>query len=130
MVSLLMSTSVIKVALVEDSIDEREALFFLIKGTLGFECLGAFQSAEEALAKIPALKPHVVLMDIHLPGMSGIDCIRKLKALLPVTRFMMLTVFEDHDHIFEALKSGANGYLIKKSPPARLLEAVQQLHEG
>lgn len=128
--SALVSASSIKVALVEDSPDEREALFFLLKGTSGFECLGAFKSAEEALAKIPALAPHVVLMDIHLPGMSGIDCIRELKKMLPKTRLMMLTVFEDHDHIFEALKAGADGYLIKKSPPAKLLEAVQQLHEG
>ncbi|MCI0625036.1 MAG: response regulator transcription factor [Acidobacteria bacterium] len=123
-------TKQIKVALVEDSPDEREALFFLLKGTPGFCCQGAFASAKEALEKIPDLQPDVVLMDIHLPGMSGIECIRKLKGLLPDTRIMMLTVFEDHDRIFESLKAGASGYLVKKTPPAKLLEAIQLLHEG
>jgi DNA-binding NarL/FixJ family response regulator len=69
-------------------------------------------------------------MDIHLPGISGIECIRRLKAAQPATRIMMLTVFEDHDRIFESLRAGASGYLLKRTPPARLLEAVQELHQG
>jgi DNA-binding NarL/FixJ family response regulator len=120
----------IKVALVEDSPDEREALFFLIKGSAGFACLGAFSSGEEALAKLPTLNPHVVLMDINLPCMSGIECIRRLKALVPATRIMMLTVFEDHDRIFESLRAGASGYLVKSTRPAKLLEAIHELHSG
>lgn len=116
--------------MVEDSPDERDALFFLIKGSRGFACVGAFSNGEEALDKLPALAPDVVLMDIHLPGMSGIECIRRLKAILPSTRVTMLTVFEDHDRIFESLRAGASGYLVKKTPPAKLLEAIQELHAG
>jgi len=121
---------IIKVALVEDSPDEREALSYLLKGSPGFACVGAFQSAEAALEGLSALIPDVVLLDIHLPGMSGIDSIPKLKGLLPAARIMMLSVFEDHDRIFESLKAGANGYLVKKTPPAKLLEAVRELHDG
>ena len=120
----------IKVALVEDSPDEREALFFLIKGSPGFACVGAYGTGEEALNKLPGLAPDVVLMDIHLPGISGIQCVRRVKTMLPATRIMMLSVFEDHDRIFESLRAGASGYLLKKTPPARLLEAIQELHQG
>jgi len=120
----------IKVALVEDSPDEREALFFLIKGSPGFACVGAYGTGEEALNKLPSLAPDVVLMDIHLPGISGIQCVWRVKTMLPATRIMMLSVFEDHDRIFESLRAGASGYLLKKTPPARLLEAIQELHEG
>ena len=122
--------STIKVALVEDSPDEREALFFLIKGSPGFACVGAYDTGEEALKRLAALAPDVVLMDIHLPGMSGIECVPRLKSVLPATRIMMLSVFEDHDRIFESLRAGASGYLLKKTPPARLLEAIQELHQG
>lgn len=124
------TTANIKVALIEDSPEEREALYYLLRGTAGFACLGAFTTAEQALEYLPTLAPDVVLMDIHLPGMTGIDCIQRLKALLPSTRIMMLTVFDDPEHIFDSLKAGAHGYLIKKSAPAKLLEAIQQLHEG
>ena len=89
----------IKVALVEDSPAERQALSFLIQASSGFKFLGAFASGEEALAQLPCLAPDVVLMDIQLPGISGIECIRQLKDFLPSTRIMMLTVFEDHDRI-------------------------------
>jgi DNA-binding NarL/FixJ family response regulator len=120
----------IRVALVEDIAEERDALSHIISGSPGFTCLAAFASGEEAVEKIPALNPHIILMDIHLPGISGIDCVRKLKSLLPAARIMMLTIFEDHDRIFESLRAGASGYLLKKTPPARLLEAVKELHEG
>ncbi len=125
-----MSTGAIKVALVEDSKDEREALAYLIRATPGFVCVGAFGSGEEALERIPGLKPDVILMDIHLPGLSGIDCIGRIKEKLPSARIMMLTVFEDHERIFKSLAAGATGYLVKKTPPAKLLDAIQELHNG
>jgi DNA-binding NarL/FixJ family response regulator len=120
----------IKVALVEDNRDEREAIGYLIKASPGFACIGTFATGEEALAKLPRLRPDVVLLDIHLPGLSGLDCLPRLKARLPSTRIMMLTVFEDHDRIFQSLAAGATGYLVKKTPPAKLLEAIQELHDG
>jgi DNA-binding NarL/FixJ family response regulator len=79
---------------------------------------------------MPALKPDIILMDIHLPGISGIDCVRDITAKLPRTKILMLTVFEDNDRIFQSLRAGATGYLLKKTQPAKLLEAIQQLHEG
>lgn len=125
-----MSHDSIKVALVEDNPDEREALSYILKGSPGFQCVGTFSTGEEALARIPGLCPNVVLMDIHLPGISGIECIRALKAKAPALRIMMLTVFEDHDRIFQSLRAGASGYLLKKTPPAKLLEAIEELHQG
>ncbi len=125
-----MTPPCLQVALVEDSAPEREAITCLLRGTPGFACAGAFANAEEALAKLPDLKPDIVLMDIGLPGMSGIACIRNLRQILPATRVLMFTVFEDHDRIFEALKAGATGYLLKKTPPAKVLEAIQELHAG
>jgi DNA-binding NarL/FixJ family response regulator len=125
---LLMSE--IRVAIVEDCIDEREALFYLINGTAGFCCVGALSSGEEALAKLPPATPDVILMDIGLPGISGIDCIRAFRTSLPKARIMMLTVLADHDRIFQALRAGASGYLLKGTAPAKLLEAVQELHGG
>ncbi len=125
-----MSTEQIKVALVEDSADERQALVLLINGSPGFSCVAAYANAEEALLGFKGLVPDVLLMDIHLPGMSGIECLRQLRARLPATRIMMLTAFEDHDRIFESLRAGASGYLIKNTPPARLLEAIAELHAG
>lgn len=125
-----MSSPPIKVAVVEDGPDEREALFYLLKGSPGFTCVGAYPNGEAALEKIPGAGPEVILMDIHLPGISGIECIRRLKAILPATRIMMLTVFEDHDRIFDSLRAGASGYLLKNTPPAKLLEAIAELRDG
>lgn len=120
----------IKVAIVEDSADTREALQVLINGSEGFMCVAACGSAEEALAVIPRCPPDVVLMDIQLPGMSGIECIRRLKNQLPDVQIMMLTVFEDHDRIFQSLAAGASGYIVKKTVPDKLLEAIDELHKG
>lgn len=124
------SAECITVALVEDDPTQRTVLSNLIDTTTGFKLLQAFETAEDALRQIPKLKPDVVLMDIHLPGHSGIDCTRKLKLKVPDLKIMMLTVFEDHDRIFSALKAGATGYLLKRTNSIRLLEAIRELHEG
>ncbi|MEW6157217.1 MAG: response regulator transcription factor [Verrucomicrobiota bacterium] len=125
-----MSDNRVKVALVEDNPETRAALHLLINGSPGFACIAACISAEEALAHLPALRPDVILMDIQLPGMSGIECIRQLTLTLPEAQVMMLTVFEDHERIFQSLAAGATGYVLKKTPPAKLLEAIQELHQG
>jgi len=120
----------ISVALVEDNAGLRETLAVLLNGTSGFTCAGAFASAEAALASVPSLAPDVVLMDIHLPKMSGIDCVRGLKDALPDTKIVMLTVFSDGEHIFQALMAGASGYLSKRTAPADLLNAIAEVRRG
>lgn len=120
----------IKVAIVEDDPQIRDGLAFLINTSPGFQCVTAVWSAEQALKEVPPLKPNVILMDIGLPGMSGIECIRQFKSKLPEAQVMMLTVFEDHDKIFQSLSAGASGYLLKNTPPAKLLEAIQDVHSG
>ncbi len=120
----------ISVSIVEDIKEIREGLCALIDGSEGFECINSFSNAESALKGIIENQPDVVLMDIGLPGMSGIDCIRRLKLKKPELQIIMLTVYEDNDHIFNALTAGASGYLIKKTPPAKLLEAIQDIHNG
>lgn len=123
-------SDVIKVGLVEDTVDTREALAQLIRSSPGFECVAACESAEQALRLFPETCPDVVLMDIELPGMSGIECIQHLKDLLPSLRIMMLTVFEDHERIFKSLAAGATGYVVKKTKPAKLLESIRDLAAG
>jgi DNA-binding NarL/FixJ family response regulator len=125
-----MNDQPIRVAIVEDSTDEREGLSYLLRGSPGFTWVGAFANGEEAVRELPNLSPDIVLMDIHLPGISGIECVRTLSEALPGTRILMLTVYEDHDRIFDSLRAGATGYLLKKTPPAKLLEAIQELHQG
>lgn len=120
----------IRVALVEDDVRVREGLVSLINTAAGFKCVAACASAEEALKRLPPLSPEVVLMDIHLPGMTGIECIRRLKQQQPRMQITMLTVFEDHDRIFQSLATGATGYLLKQTPPEKLLEAISELHRG
>ena len=120
----------INVAIVEDKHEIRESLLSLLDSSPGFQCVAACASAEAALTEILPRQPDVVLMDIGLPGMSGIECIQKLKELTPKTQMMMLTVFEDQERIYQALAAGASGYLVKKTPPAKLLEAIQDLHRG
>jgi DNA-binding NarL/FixJ family response regulator len=121
---------VIRVALVEDDRQVREGLRLLIDPPKPCRCAAAFGSAEEALAGSPSLHADVVLMDIHLPGLSGIECIRQLKQRQPKLQIMMLTVFEDHDRIFRSLTAGASGYLLKQTPPDKLLDAITELHRG
>jgi len=96
----------------------------------GYHCVGQFESAESALAGLPALKPDVVLADINLPGLSGIECVRALKPQLPSTHFIMLTVYEDADHIFDALAAGAVGYLLKRTPRDELFAALKDVRSG
>ena len=97
----------------------------------GYKCIGTMSNAAEALTRIPLLKPDVVLMDINLgESESGIDCVRELKPMIPATNFMMCTVYEDDEKIFEALSAGASGYILKKTEPQKLLEAIKELHEG
>ena len=125
-----MDESIIRVAVVEDSDDIREALRIVINGSEGFECVHVYPDAESALADLPSQEIDVVLMDINLPGMNGIDCIRQLKGAMPHTQFMICTVYDDNDVIFSALESGATGYLLKRTPPAQILDAIRDLHNG
>jgi DNA-binding NarL/FixJ family response regulator len=120
----------IVVSIVEDDPTVRGMLVDWIRQADGFRCAGAHGSAESALATLPSEKPTVVLMDINLPGISGIECVRRLKPLLPDTQFVMLTVYEDTDHIFNALATGASGYLLKRMPREELLAAVKDVHAG
>jgi DNA-binding NarL/FixJ family response regulator len=120
----------ISVAIVEDNTEVRRNISRFIDGAPGFRCTCACASAEEALRVIPKSSPDVVLMDIQLPGMSGIACTASLKKALPLVPVMMLTVYEDPDAIFNALKAGASGYLLKRTDPAKVLEAVTDLYHG
>ena len=120
----------IRVAVVEDCLDEREKIVVLLNSSPGFVCAAACVSAEEALRILHGSTPDIVLMDIRLPGQSGIDCIPQLKAALPKTQIMMLTIFEDHERIFQSLAAGATSYMLKRTPAPKLLEAIQELHDG
>ena len=120
----------IRVSIVEDNGRVRGSLARLIALTDGFECVSEHGSGEEAMAALPKTKPEVVLMDINLPGINGVECVRQLKPLLPNTQVMMLTVYENTDLIFQALTAGATGYLLKQTPPNELLAAVREVHNG
>jgi DNA-binding NarL/FixJ family response regulator len=120
----------IAVAIVEDDVPAREILAGWIRNTDGFRCAGEFDDAETALAKLPHEKPSVVLFDINLPGMNGIECVRKLKPRLPDTQFVMVTVYEDANHIFNALSAGASGYLLKQTRRHELIDALKDVHAG
>lgn len=120
----------IKVSIVEDDRKTRESLVALLRSVSGVCLLGAHPSGEAALSRVPTEKPEVVLMDINLPGMSGIDCVAKLKSLLPDLRVLMLTTYEDSHLIFNSLRAGARGYILKNRPPAELLGAIRQVYEG
>lgn len=120
----------IRVSIVEDDAPARDILARWLRRAEGFQCVGEHATTESALVGLPREKPDVVLTDINLPGLNGIECVRRLKPLLPQTQFVMLTVYEDADHIFEALKAGASGYLLKQTPRAELLAALRQVHAG
>jgi DNA-binding NarL/FixJ family response regulator len=120
----------IKVAIVEDNRGTRESLTELVGRAPSLRCVGAHPNGEEALRNIPLEQPEVVLMDINLPGMSGIECVARLKERLPKTQVLMLTTYEEADLIFDSLRNGASGYLLKNMPPAELIQAVEQVHSG
>ena len=124
------SSAVMTVAIVEDDDRVRNSLSMLIHGTPGFSCLGAYADAETALRDIPAAAPKVVLMDINLPKISGIECVQRLKSSCPDLNILMLTVHEDDETIFEALEAGANGYLLKRTPSAEILQAIADVRNG
>jgi DNA-binding NarL/FixJ family response regulator len=120
----------IKVSIVEDNAGMRETFALALNGAPGITCIGAYRTGEEALRSIPTTPPNVVLMDIHLPGMSGITCVARLRMLLPKLQILMLTRFEESDTIFQALRAGASGYLVKNIPPAEMMQAIEQVHAG
>ena len=123
-------SSTIAVAVVEDDASIREVLVSWLRKAPGFACVGEFPDAESAIARLAAAQPHVALVDINLPRQSGIECVRALKPLLPQTQFVMLTVYEDSTHIFDALSAGATGYLLKHTPREALMEALREVHAG
>ena len=120
----------IRVAIVEDENDIREAMRVLINGSQNFKCEHVFESAEAALKELPGQKVDVVIMDINLPGMNGIECTSLLKQQMPQSQFMMCTIFDDDENIFSALQKGATGYILKRTSPAQILEAIRDLHAG
>ncbi len=120
----------INVIIVEDNDAIREGLKLLINGTEGYNCPAAYPDVEKMLKEIQKLNPDVLLMDIGLPGMSGIEGIKKVKLLLPELTILVLTVYDENDLIFDAICAGACGYLVKKTPPSKLLEAIQDAYEG
>ena len=121
----------ISVCIVDDNKELRNALEEIISMSEGFKCIGAIGTPEEALWQLPLLRPDVVLMDINLDSNeNGIDCVRILKPKIPDTNFMMCTVYEENEKIFEALSAGASGYILKKTDPGRMLDAIRELYEG
>jgi len=123
-------TKLIQVAIVEDDDEIRANLGHRIGSNPGFRLLRSYADAESALADLPRHKPDVVLMDINLPGMDGIECVRELKAKMPQAQFVMLTVYEDSNRLFKSLVAGASGYLLKRTPPAKLVAAIREAHQG
>ncbi len=125
-----MTSSDIKVSIVEDNANLRESLAVLINGAEGFSCGITFPNAEAALKQLPRQWPDVLLMDINLPAMSGIECVSKLKSLRPQLQIIMLTNSTDEEDVFKSLMNGASGYLLKKTSPAKILEAISDVHQG
>ncbi len=120
----------ISVVIVEDDFKTRDNLQTMLRDAAGFQCVGVFTSGEAALEGVPKLRPDVVLMDINLPKMSGVECTRQLKMLRPECLIVMLTVYDDSDRIFHALQMGASGYLLKRSPADEILRAIQDVKRG
>lgn len=123
------ATNPITVCIVEDNSDIRESLVSLLNQSAGCTCSGSFETAEQALENIPRLQPDIVLMDIDLPGMNGIACIRRLKPVCTGTQFMICSVYDEGEQVVEALAAGANGYILKRSA-GNIAQAVKELYEG
>ncbi len=133
MISVIASaeaTVPIQVVIVEDDEEIRANLTHRIGGNSGFRLLGTYSSAEAAVAELPQRKPDVILMDINLPGMDGVECVRTLKPKIPDAQFIMLTVYEDNNRLFASLMAGASGYLLKRTPPAKLLQSIREAYAG
>jgi len=120
----------IRVSIVEDLSEIREGLTELVKSDKELLMLENFDNAETAIAELPGLQPDIVIMDINLPGLSGIDCIKQLKEKCPGTQFMMFTVYENDEKVLQALQAGAAGYLLKRTKPQRILESIKELNQG
>lgn len=127
---MLANDSMIQVSIVEDDAKLRETLARYLTAQPGFRCASAYANAEAAMADLPKVRPEVVLMDINLPGMNGIECVAKLKQAMPSLKIIMLTAFEESEQVFKALSSGAFGYLVKSNRPAKILEAIREVHTG
>ena len=130
MIATIAQNMQIKVAIVDDDEGIRTSLAALIRRAPALKLAGDYPDAETALKEIPRHPPDVVLMDINLPGIKGVECVRQLKSTLPKVQFLMLTVYEDSDSLFNSLKAGASGYLLKRTASARLLEAIRDVHGG
>jgi len=122
--------TMITVSIVDDEKKLCQSIAAFVNGAPGFRCVSMYHSAEAALEHLPQDRPDVVLMDIHLTGMSGIECVQRLKTMAPEMLVMMLTVYEDTDQIFKALSAGASGYMLKRLTPGKLLEAIREVHGG
>ena len=122
--------SAITICIVEDLEEVRNGMTSLLTLDERFEVLASFHDAEKATKELPAWQPDIVIMDINLPGMNGIECIKKVKPQCPQTQFMMFTIYEDDENVFEALAAGASGYLLKKTPLAKINESLLELHSG
>ena len=120
----------ITICIIEDLIEIQNGLKTIIESDSRFELLSCFGNAETAIAELPLLRPDIVLTDINLPGKSGIDCITEVKTKIPDTQFIMFTIYEDDDQVFEALKAGASGYILKNTSPEKIIDSLIELHEG
>jgi DNA-binding NarL/FixJ family response regulator len=120
----------ISISIVDDEKELCQSIATFVNGTPGFKCVSTYNSGETALEHLPEDHPNVVLMDINLGGMSGIECVRRLKTILPELQIVMLTVYEDTEQIFKALTAGASGYMLKRLTPKKLLDAIREVHEG
>lgn len=126
----LNSPASIRVSLVEDDLITRESLVRLIDDATDLQCLHAYPDAEQAILDVPQHPPDVLVVDLNLPGTSGNTCIRRLKEKLPQVQILVLTTFDDTDNIFDSLRSGASGYLLKRSTPEEIIAAIKEVHEG
>src|SRR5215469_12577656 len=120
----------ITISIVDDEKELCQSIATFVNGAPGFRCVSMYHNGESALEHLPNDRPDVVLMDIHMTGMSGIECVKRLKTKMPQMQIMMLTVYEDTDQIFQALSAGASGYMLKRSTPSKVLDAIEDVHEG
>ncbi len=120
----------ITICIIEDIPEIQKGLQSIIDGDTTFTLLKCFSNAEDAIAELPQLVPNIVIADINLPGKTGIECVAAIKEIVPAIQFIMFTIYEDNDQVFEAIKAGANGYILKNTPPEKIIEALIDLSEG